>query len=311
MEKAPYWGQIDHALPMADLFDKLIAAVAGRQYGYITREQLLELGLGRRAIQHRIAAGRLIPVYAGVYAVGHVPINPVARAFAAVLACGKHAVLSHGSAAALWGFNKYWDVPHEVTVPTLHRRPGIKVHRSRTLIRRDITKQLGVPVTSPARTVLDDAPRLTGKRLARFVNGALRTPYLHVADLADVLNRNTNHPGAKRTLPFVHAPTNSPLEDDFLEFARRYGLPTPVTNTYLLGYEIDVLYPRERVIVEVDSHLFHSDRHSFERDRKRDVIMLEAGIVTVRITDERMKQEPEQEAGRLLAILDARRRQAA
>jgi hypothetical protein len=197
-----------------------------------------------------------------------------------------------------------------VTAPSIRVRNGVKVHRSRTLTRRDVTRQHGIPVTSPARTVLDNAPRLTGKRLSRFVNGALRTPYLHVPDLADALNRNPNHPGTKRTLAFVRAPTNSPLEDDFLEFARRYGLPTPVTNTYLLGYEIDVIYPRERVIVEVDGYGFHSDRHSFERDRKRDVIMLEAGIVTVRITEERMKQEPETEASRLLAILDSRRRAA-
>jgi very-short-patch-repair endonuclease len=105
----------------------------------------------------------------------------------------------------------------------------------------------------------------------------------------------------------VRKPTNSPLEDDFLEFAKRYGLPTPETNTHLLGYEIDVFYPRERVIVEVDGHDYHSDRDSFERDRRRDVVMLEAGIVTVRITDERMKHEAEQEAQRLLAILAARR----
>ncbi|MGN6170509.1 MAG: DUF559 domain-containing protein [Solirubrobacteraceae bacterium] len=106
----------------------------------------------------------------------------------------------------------------------------------------------------------------------------------------------------------MHDPkTTAPLEDDFLEFAMRYGLPQPVTNTHLLGYEIDVLYPRERVIVEIDSALFHLDRDSFERDRKRDVVTLEAGYVTVRITDERMKHEAEEEAHRLLAILAARR----
>ena len=137
---------------------------------------------------------------------------------------------------------------------------------SRTLAGPDITWQLGFRVTSPARTVLDVAPRLTGKALARFVNGALRTPYLHVPDLADVLNRNPTHPGTSRIRPYVRAPTNSPLEDDFLAFARRYGLPAPVTNTYLFGYEIDVLYPRERVIVEVDGYQYHSDRDSFERD---------------------------------------------
>jgi very-short-patch-repair endonuclease len=125
-----------------------------------------------------------------------------------------------------------------------------------------------------------------------------------------VLNRNPNHPGTRRIRPYVDAPTNSPLEDDFLEFARRYGLPKPVTNTYLLGFEIDVLYPRERLIVEIDSARFHLDRDSFEDDRKRDVVMLAAGFATVRITDERMKHDAEQEARRLLAILAARRRAA-
>jgi hypothetical protein len=295
---------------MAGAIDKAIAALAGRQHGYVNRSQLMKLGLTPKAIRWRVQTGWLIPVYAGVYAVGYVQMTPVARAHAAVLACGEKAALSHGSGASLWGFDKHWDMPFEVTAASMRLRKGIRVHRSRTLIRRDITRQVGIRVTSPARTILDNAPHLTGKRLSRFVNDALRTPYLHAADLADVLNRNPNHPGAKRLARFVQDPTNSPLEDDFLEFARRYGLPTPVTNTHLLGYEIDVLYPRERVIVEVDGYLFHSDRDSFERDRKRDAIMLETGIVTVRITEERMKQEPEQEASRLLAILAARRKAA-
>jgi hypothetical protein len=147
-----------------------------------------------------------------------------------------------------------------------------------------------------------------------MVNDALRSPYLHVPDLADVLNRNPTHSGTKRLLPLVDANrprTNSPLEDDFIAFATRYGLPTPVTNTYLLGYEIDVLYPRERVIVEVDSWEFHRLRSSFESDRRRDAVMLAAGYVTVRITDDRMKQHPEEEARRLQTILAARRRAAA
>jgi Transcriptional regulator, AbiEi antitoxin len=295
---------------VADAFDKRIATLAAEQYGYVTREQLLAIGLGPGAIKYRIATGRLIPVYRGVYAVGHLQVTPVSRAFAAVIACGEDAVLSHGSAASLWGFDSHWHTPHEVTVPSLRKREGITVHRSRVLTHRDITIQLGVRVTSPARTVLDIAPRYEGKRLSRVVNDALRSPYLHVPDLADVLNRNPTHPGANRLMPFVRAPTNSPLEDDFLEFAKRHGLPTPVTNTYLLGYEIDVLYPRERVIIEVDSAEFHMDRTSFERDRKRDVVMLAAGVATVRITDERMKNEPEQEAARLNTILAARRRAA-
>ena len=294
---------------MAGAVDKAIAVLAGRQHGYVSRPQLLKLGLTSKAIRWRLQTGWLIRVDAGVYAVGYVQRTPVARSCAAVLACGEKAMLSHGSAASLWGFAKHWGMPFEVTAPSIRRRDGIKVHRCRTLSRWDITRQLGIRVTTPARTVLDNAPRLTGKRLSRFVNDALRTPYLHVASLADVLNRNPNHPGTKRILPYVRSPTNSPLEDDFLEFAKRHGLPTPTTNTYLLGYEIDVLYPRERVIVEVDGYEFHSDRDSFERDRKRDVVMLAADVVTVRLTKDRMEQEPEEEAGRLRTILAARRKQ--
>jgi Protein of unknown function (DUF559) len=296
---------------MAEALDKAIALVAGRQFGYITRAQLLAIGVGRRGIQYRVEIGRLIPVYAGVYAVGSVNRTPLGRATAAILACGEGAVLSHGSAASLWGFNKYWDLPFEVTAPTVRTHKGIKVHRSRTLIRRDITRQLGVRVTTPERTALDFAPCVSDKRLTRVVNDSRRAGHLHLDSLADVLARNPHHPATKRLMRFVEhptrAPTNSRLEDDFVEFAKRYGLPAPATNTHLLGYEVDVFYPAERVIVELDGREFHSDRDTFESDRNRDADMLAAGIVTIRITDERMKRRPEREARRLNTILAARR----
>lgn len=289
--------------------------LAGRQHGYVTREQLLAIGLTPDAIRHLIRTGYLIRVHAGVYAVGHVNRTPVARAAAAVLACGSRAALSHGSAATLWGFDKYWDEPFEVTVVgSLRRRPGIKVHRSRTLLRRDVTTQLGITVTSPARSMLDYAPRLSEKRLGRVVGDALRGPYLHLDDLADVVRRNPIHAGAKPLLRFVEdpsGPTNSPLEDDFVAFAKRYGLPAPVTNTHILGYEVDILYPVERVIVEVDSAKYHADLDRFESDRNRDADMLQADYVTVRVTHVRMTHTPEREARRLNHILENRRRAAA
>jgi Transcriptional regulator, AbiEi antitoxin len=299
---------------MVDALEASIAAVAAKQFGYITRAQLLAIGLGPAAIKYRVKIGRLTPVYAGVYGVGYVNRTPVARACAAVLACGRRAALSHGSAATLWGFNKHWDVPFEVIAPTVRARDGVKVHRSRVLRRRDITRQHGIRVTSPARTVLDYVPRLSEKRVRRVVNDGLRGPHLHLDDLGDVLRRNPTHPGTKRLLRFVEdpsGPTNSPLEDDFVEFAKRYGLPAPVTNTWLGGYEVDILYPAERVIVEVDGFDFHSDRDSFERDRDRDANMLEADYLTVRVTKERMSHTPGREARRLNAILDRRRRRAA
>jgi very-short-patch-repair endonuclease len=286
--------------------------LAGRQWGYVTRAQLLVLGLTAAAVKHLVVSGRLIRVHAGVYAVGHVNTTPVARAFAAVLACGDGALLSHGSAATLWGFNKYWDEPFEVTVWRSHRRrPGIKVHRSRVLTDSDRDCQLGVPVTSPARTALDIAPRLTDKRLIRVVNDGRHARLIHLDDLADALARNPKHPGAKRLRHFLDTeagPTRSELEDEFVAFCKRYGLPKPVTNTYVLGYEVDVVFPAERVIVEIDSWEFHRFRSNFEDDRNRDADLLAGDYVTIRLTDERMKKTPEHEAARLQTILERRRR---
>jgi very-short-patch-repair endonuclease len=130
-------------------------------------------------------------------------------------------------------------------------------------------------------------------------------------DLQDVLNRNPKHPGTKPLKPFLdapQAPSRSGLEDDFMTFARRYRLPAPVTSTYVLGHEVDVLFVAERVIVEIDSWEFHRLRSNFEGDRDRDADSLAGGYVTIRITDERMQQTPEREARRLNEILSDRRR---
>src|SRR5438270_6734894 len=108
----------------------LIANLANRQRGYVTRQQLLKLGLGPDAIRYRVRIGRLIPVYAGVYAVGHLPTSCIDRAAAAILACGNGAALGHHSAACLWGFLKPWRVPFHVTALSAHRRQGIIVHRA-------------------------------------------------------------------------------------------------------------------------------------------------------------------------------------
>lgn len=295
---------------MAALFDKAIAALARKQHGYVTHLQLLAIGLGPGEIKYRIRTGGLIPVYAGVYAVGHVPLAPEARAHAAVLACGDGAVPSHGSAASLWKYAKHWTPSFEVIAPTDRRRDGIKVHRTRTLTRRDITRQRGVPVTSPARTVFDMTPRFpTDPALRRFVNDARLTYTFHLSDLAELLARHPRHPATKRLEPFVNArggPTRSEFEDRFIAFARRYGLPEPVVNTRVLGYEVDALFPEHRLIVELDGAEFHLDRATFERDRDRDAELLAAGFPTVRITWERLETAPAREAARLHAILQRR-----
>ncbi len=299
---------------MAARIDKAIAALALKQHGYIRRSQLLQLGLTARAIEYRVEVGQLIPVYAGVYAVGHLPLSYEARAHAAVLACGDGAILSHGSAAALWNYRQDWPTRFEVIATYDRRRRGVRAHRCKALTRRDITRQRGVPVTSPARTVFDMAPRYkTDAALRRFVNDARLTRTFHLGDLAELLARHPRHTSTKRLMPFVEAPTGvtrSELEDTFVDFARRYGLPQPTINKRRGRREPDFLFSDERVIVEIDSWRFHGDRDSFESDRDRDADHLAEGILTVRITEERLTGSPDREAARLHKILRARRRAA-
>lgn len=288
--------------------DLPIADLAASQHGYVTRQQLLTLGLGPEAIKYRLRTGRLHRVYPGVYAVGHRRLHPVDRSMAAALACGPGAVLSHSSAASLWGFFRRWEEPFEVTV-AVHRRPkGIRVHRGR-LTRAERRHQLGIPVTSPARTVLD-CLSLVGNPV-RLVNDALHSPWLTKSQLIEASER---HPRARLLQAIVLGQpgvTRSELEDRFVVFCRRHGLPQPETNAVVDGREVDAFFRAEGVIVELDSYAFHSDRTTFERDREKDAEAAAKGLTTVRLTDERMKREPEQEAARLRKILKARRPRAA
>lgn len=142
------------------------------------------------------------------------------------------------------------------------------------------------------------APRLTDARLTRLYNDARRAHHLHNDDLRELLGRM---PNARVTHLITDAnPTASDLEDDFLAFVHRYGLPRPQPGLIVAGFEVDFCYPEQRLIVELDSWTFHRDRTSFERDRARDSVTAAAGFRTVRVTAQRLT---EAEADRLAAIL--------
>ncbi len=286
--------------------DERIARLAARQHGHATYSQLLAAGLSRTQIDRRVQDGRLIRMYAKVYAVGYVPITPIARAHAAVLACGPGAVLSHVSAAALWGWHDTWPRVPEVSTTKDRRLKGIRVHHVTRLDRPDRTRQLGVPVTSPARTHLDLAPRLPEDRLTRMFNDARLEHHLRPDALVDVVYRLPSASGASRIIRLLArmaegGPTKSQLEDAFRAFVRRFGLPEPQVNVKVAGLEVDICYPEQRVIIEVDSWLHHGDRAAFEEDRLRDSITTAAGFRTVRVTAERLNQA---EADRIRAILN-------
>jgi hypothetical protein len=196
---------------------------------------------------------------------GHVDRTPIALAHAAVLACGPDAVLSHDSAAALWGLRRWPPIP-EVTSSKKRVRPGIITRRTTTL-RRDVTTNFGIRVTTVIRTIIDIEPRLTDAQLIRAIQDARHARHLRPGTLAELLRR------CRRGLELIDPtqnPTRSKHEDDFVAWAKRHGLPTPRINVKVNGQEVDALFPQERVIVELDSEEFHDDPISFRTDRQRD-----------------------------------------
>ena len=250
----------------------------------VTRTQLLNAGFNAKAIAYRLRIGRLQRLHRGVYAVGHRPPSPHARAMAAVLACGPGAVLSHRSAAALWEIVPPWRGPVEVIARSDHRRAGITTHRSTTLTRPDVTRHYGIPITTPARTLQDLARVLPGHSLTRAVNEAR------------IRNLISND-------PYETGPTRSRLEDEFLCFIENYDLPRPEVNQIVAGKEVDMLYRAERLIVELDSRTYHA--HTFEEDRERDAHLQSEGFITLRVTSQRLKQSPEREADRVRSLLSS------
>ncbi|MGH2992344.1 MAG: type IV toxin-antitoxin system AbiEi family antitoxin domain-containing protein [Solirubrobacterales bacterium] len=135
--------------------DMALARLAERQHGVVARHQLLELGIGSRTIEYRMERARLHPVHRGVYALGRPGLTAHGRWMAALLAHGPDAVLSHRSAACLWGL---LHSPRTIIDVTAARRrwsrDGVDLHRSR--LRADEVVVLdGIPLTSVPRTLLD------------------------------------------------------------------------------------------------------------------------------------------------------------
>jgi very-short-patch-repair endonuclease len=263
--------------------DAQISTVAGRQQGHITRAQLLGLGLSPRAITARIHAGKLIVVHAGVYAVGAPRRTALARAAAAVLACGPGAALSHESALALWDLRQ-WPPTPEVTAPSERRRPGIRTHRSTTLA-GDVWTRQGIGTTSPVRTICDIAPRRNDRQLVRITQDARLKRHLNHTNLTRLLFRC---PRLQRLIDPSQNPTRSTLEDDFVTWIKQHRLPVPRINVTLNGMEVDVLYEDQKLIIELDSWTYHQGRHAFNIDHARDAAQRSHGFDTIRYTGEQL-----------------------
>jgi very-short-patch-repair endonuclease len=282
--------------------DRAVAELARRQHGIVTTRQLAAAGIGASGIKVRVRDGRLVRLHRAVYQVGPV-LARYGREMAALLACGNEAVLSHHSAAAIWGFRP----PHQEDVHvTTERarttsRPGIQVHRSASL---QAAVREGLYLTTPARTLLDLASRLPLQELERAVEQAI-VLRLTTNDLIEAQCEPGRRGAAKlrRALLIEPGLTRSEGERRLRRLVRAAGLPRPVSNTRVAGWEVDLLWREQRLVVEVDGFAFHGSRHAFERDRRRDADLVAAGYRVVRFTWRQIKHEPEAVIARLAVLL--------
>ncbi|MGB7588170.1 MAG: type IV toxin-antitoxin system AbiEi family antitoxin domain-containing protein [Solirubrobacterales bacterium] len=287
------------ATKTGDEATRLIRELAEEQHGVVARRQLLEIGLGAGLVQERRRSGRLIPVHRGVFAVGHSRIGRKGAWMAAVLASGQGAVLSHGSAADLWGLRRSRG-PIEVTRRSGGGRGrGVRVHQSRLLSAADVTTEAGIPVTSLEQTLFDMSGRLDGKQLERLLVAADRSGRLRWPQLERILDERTGRPSVARLRRVAQrvdpraVDTKSPLEVDFLALCRDAGLPRPEVNVFVEGHLVDFLWVGKRVVVETDGYTYHADRPSFESDHERTAVLMAAGYVVHRATIRMLIRDPD------------------
>lgn len=293
--------------------DQAIAALADAQHGVVARAQLLEAGIGSRAIGHRLECGRLHRVERGVYAVGHRVLTVEGRWMATILLGGASAVLSHRSAAALWSIRGSSRGRTDVTVPTYRRaRQGVAFHHAR-LRPDEMTVCDGIPVTTVPRSLLDLAAVLERRHVERAMQEA-EVRHLHDRlSLPDLVARYPRRPG----VPLIRAiladgrlgegVPRSELEALFLAFLDRFSLSRPEVNAYVCvrgqWLEVDCLWRDVRLVVELDGRATHGTAAGFERDRARDRALAAAGWRVVRITWRQLHRAAEALAADLRALL--------
>jgi len=290
-----------------------LARLAKAQHGVISEGQLVELGYFKDAVHHGASAGRLHAIHHGVYAVGHTALSRQGLCLAAVLSCGDGALLSHRSAAWLWGLTSRFPSPVEVTAASPRRtRPAIRVHSAQALTPEDEADSEGIAVTAIPRTLLDFAA-VDPQFLGRALDNARRLGLLDIGAVDALVSRSRGFRGVARlreALGIYRDPafTRSGLERRFLQLIQSTGLPRPSMNLFVEGYELDAYWPAERFAVELDTYDYHGTPSAFEADRLRQENLKLTGIEMTRITGTRIDREPRAVANRIRRLLSQRRR---
>lgn len=291
--------------------DRALGRLASRQHGVVSRAQMIRLGFEVGAIDRRLDAGRLRRLHRGVYLLGPVA-PPLAAEMAAILSCGRGSVLSHRSAAHLWNLLPHMPKPTMVEVTTSGRDPGtrprIRIHRVRNLDPTETTITDRIPITTPARTLLDIAINLQSGDLEQALAAALRRRLTTRQQLHSLLARHRRQPGTLALRSLLQTDrranfTRSEAERRFLALIRHAELPPPEVNVRLHGHEVDFLWREQRLVVEVDGYAFHSDRPSFEHDHRRDADLVAHGYRVIRVTWRQIADAPMALAARVAVLL--------
>jgi hypothetical protein len=270
----------------------------------------LALGFDDDAIRHRIERGRLHRVERGVYAVGRSELTQHGRWMAATLTCGDEAVLSHESAAELWELHSRPNAPIQISVPAYAapQRKRFVIHRRVTLDPADVTRQSGIPVTTPISTLIDLAASLNRRRLERFINEADKRKLTDPESLRAALDRySSRRPGVARLRGILDAQvfilTDSELERRFLPLARRAGLDLPETGCLVNGFHVDFFWAELGLVVETDGLRYHRTPAQQGRDRIRDHTHVAAGLTPLRFTHYQIRYQPDYVVGVLERVV--------
>jgi hypothetical protein len=280
----------------------------------VSLAQLRLVGLSASAVRKRTAAGRLHRIHRAVYAVGHARLTREGRWMAAVLACGPRAVLSHRSAAGLWGLRPDNRPNAEVSLPRRAIRPraGIDLHAASRLGEVDLASEDGIPCTSVARTLLDLAEVVDRRGVERALDRAEMLRLFDLRAVEEVLARADGRRGAgvlRAVLAGLGEPTltDTEIEELCLALCDRAGLARPEVNAWLPlageEWKADFLWRPERLIVETDGRASHDTRLAFERDRRRDRRLALAGYRVLRFTWREVRDEPEAVAATIGSML--------
>ena len=293
--------RIRHVLQVTETGERGLSAYAEAQEGLVHRSQLLAVGISRGSIAHRVKIGSLHPAGRNVFAVGHAALGSRAPETAALLSVGNDCLLSHASGVAIWGLVDSRSDLVEVTVAgrNVRQRPGVRVYRVAELDSRDVRLRDGLPVTSPARALIDFAGRReTGDaELARALSEARVQHLVTDRELIAAMARCPARTGVARVRDLLEQHNeriNSRHEAErrLMKLIGQARLPMPEANAHVLGHEVDLLWQAEKLVVEMDGWAFHGHRAAFERDRDRDQRLVAAGYRVIRITWRQLQREP-------------------